>query len=210
MSIYASAWDDAHKGRLMIAPHPDPRFIDCIVALYGEVEFAKRRRVSCLEIGCGTGINVEWLADQGYTTYGFDSSHHAIDRAHARLFRGKRTNWPQLLIADATKPWPYRNGSIDFAFDICALENLNEDEVLPAFEQLGRVLKPDGYFFCLTASTGRDDTLTTAGKARRISDDALIALLDHAGLRADYAAVEQHKDRHERIVENWHVRASRK
>src|SRR6185369_14836577 len=65
-----------------------------------------------LEIGCGTGANAVWLAQQGFTVTALDLSPLAIERARHRAKNdGADVNF---LIADALQPPATLAGPFDF------------------------------------------------------------------------------------------------
>src|SRR3989344_5032019 len=59
-----------------------------------------------IEMGCGKGRNVIWLAEQGVNMYGFDFSSVAIDEAKNRAAGVSHASFQT---TDATKAWPYES-----------------------------------------------------------------------------------------------------
>lgn len=174
---YVAEWEAEHAKREML--YDDP---------LGPVEDFFRDRFrdmagpSVLDIGCGAGTNTLFLARVGFRVLGFDSSPAAIKRLASHIPDRRYQFWPRVIVADATKPWPYRAATMDAALDVRALENLDAKEAHFAYEQLARVLKPGGQFFCLTASEDRPDKWTTCGKVRRTVGSELVHWLDHVGI----------------------------
>ncbi len=176
---YAAEWDAEHAKREM---YGGP--LQSTKTFFETWKDADNpRRV--LDIGCGQGTNTIWLAQQGFKVWGFDSSPVAVNRLlKYSLNNGlyKLRTAPQAIVADATKPWPYIAGAFDIAFEIRVLENLTVEEAQFAYKEVGRVLKPDGIFYCLTASPGRKDKHTTVGRMRTTTDLKLADWLAAAGL----------------------------
>ncbi|MCL5667300.1 MAG: class I SAM-dependent methyltransferase [Patescibacteria group bacterium] len=89
-----------------------------------------------LDAGCGPG----WLAYQldadGHRVIGCDASPQLIAVANSRYPKTK------FETADLTMPLPYRNGQFDAA--ILSLSALDLHDQAAAFQNLRRVLKPDG------------------------------------------------------------------
>lgn len=110
---------------------------------------ASRRDVSALEIGCGPGPNLWYLAREGFKVSGIDGSAHAIAGAAERL-RGEDV-WsdsapPDLRVGDfAHLPW--KDASFDLVVDIGALTSNTLSTVRAAIAESLRVLKPGGWFF---------------------------------------------------------------
>jgi SAM-dependent methyltransferase len=67
-----------------------------------------------LEVGCGTGTNSVWLAEQGFDCTAIDISHLAIERAHHRAAAaGVRVDFVEADLAAL----PDLGGRFDFLFD---------------------------------------------------------------------------------------------
>jgi SAM-dependent methyltransferase len=102
---------------------------------------AERRIEPCpaLEVGCGTGMNSVWLAEQGFDVLGVDLSRLAIQRAHEHRVRdGVRVRF---LAADLCDFWklggPYR-----FFFDRGCYHAVRLFDGNGYFRTLEQVLEP--------------------------------------------------------------------
>ena len=94
-----------------------------------------------LELGCGTGLNTEWLAAQAGHVVATDVSHEMLARARERLDSGSVT----LQTLDVTEPWPFDAGRFDVAVATLVLEYV---EVLgPVFREARRVVRDGGTFY---------------------------------------------------------------
>jgi SAM-dependent methyltransferase len=197
---YAAEWDAEHAIREMRCDEPLPPVREFFAPYIAEMD-PEKPPLSVLDIGCGQGTNTLWLARHGFRVFGFDSSPSAVQRL-LDAFTAKRVSphIPHVTIADATKPWPYRSGTFDVAFEIRSLENLDEEEVKFAYRQIGRVLKRGGWFMCLTASERRPNRYTTCGKVRQVSDMVLAEMLKAAGIE-----IEQISRQYEGTLEDWKV-----
>jgi ubiquinone/menaquinone biosynthesis C-methylase UbiE len=110
--------------------------------------------VRLLEIGCGPGANVWFMAREGFDVAGIDGSASAIAKAKERL--SKESLAPDLRVGDFTSlPWP------DDTFD-GLLENVSlccngQESIRAALNEVRRVLKPGAPFqasFFTTATWG--------------------------------------------------------
>ncbi|MGD0807440.1 MAG: class I SAM-dependent methyltransferase [Anaerolineales bacterium] len=96
-----------------------------------------------LDIGCGTGTNLLYLAQHRWTVTGIDYAAGAIAKARRKL----RNYSPVLLVADATKlgrldlPGPY-----DLALDIGCFHSLTDEDRRGYPEGLARWMKSGGVF----------------------------------------------------------------
>jgi len=109
-----------------------------------------------LEIGCGKGRNVIWLATQGANMEGFDFSHSAIEVAKKKV-RGKLKKRAHFFEHDIIKTWPFQKDYFDFAIDCFVstdVEGVRNRKFM--IEEAYRVLKPGGYFFLYTNSVKSD------------------------------------------------------
>jgi ubiquinone/menaquinone biosynthesis C-methylase UbiE len=97
------------------------------------------RRV--VEVGCGTGRNTVWLAEQAAELVAIDFSEEMLARAKARV-TGKQVRFVQ---HDVCRRWPISNESADLVIAILILEHVEKLEVV--FAEAARVLAPGGKLF---------------------------------------------------------------
>lgn len=93
------------------------------------------KAASVLDLGCGDGSNLGWLA--GYAEHLFASDYHALRVARAAQLGAAET----LFIADATD-YPAADGSFDLIFFNHVLEHIPDD--LQALREARRILAEDG------------------------------------------------------------------
>lgn len=97
-----------------------------------------------LEIGCGAGNNVWFLAREGFVAAGIDISPSAIAAAEARLAADGLE--ADLRVGDFHQlPWP--DDDFDFVVDRSALVCSNEQK--RALVEIARVLRPHGRFLSM-------------------------------------------------------------
>jgi len=123
----------------------------------GEVSVELRRVVGegwfkpsrMLEIGCGTGTNAVWLAQQGFTVTAFDLSPLAIEQARARadkarvdvrFFVGNALELP-----DLGEPFP-------FVFDRGVYHHLRSVDLAGFRKTLERMTTPGSYYLTLAGN----------------------------------------------------------
>lgn len=114
-----------------------PRLIDYLQ----EQDWVGRR---VLDLGCGTGASIRWLANRGYATIGVDSSREMVEAARRSLATsGLSLTWEHLDI----RALDSHIDAIDLAI---ALDVLNELSSLRDLEQtfaaVLKVLEPDKIF----------------------------------------------------------------
>lgn len=110
-----------------------------------------KSKIKILELGCGTGANIYFLAKEGFSTYGVDGSKTALRIAKKYLISEKLK--ANLILGDVIN-LPYKDNYFDCVIDIeCIYSNTLKDTKKILNETL-RVLKKKGFFFSKTFSTG--------------------------------------------------------
>lgn len=109
-----------------------------------------RKDVRILEIACGPGNNVWFLAREGFAAAGLDASNSAIEYARQRLADEKLE--ADLRMGDFTAlPWP--DASFDLAIDRGGIVCTGKSSGRKAVDEIHRVLKPGGRFLFNPFST---------------------------------------------------------
>jgi cyclopropane fatty-acyl-phospholipid synthase-like methyltransferase len=145
------------------------------------VELGESKEISgsVLDVGCGTGENILYFAQQGFEAWGIDFSPKAIEKARAKAV--KRGLKVEFRVQDALKL-----GELGRRFD-CAIDSglfhTFEDEERPTFARsLQSVLKPQGTYFMLVFSDLEPEDW---GGPRRISQEEIHETFDN-GWRINY------------------------
>ena len=109
-----------------------------------------RKNVSLLEIGCGPGANVWFMAREGFDVIGIDGSNTAINKAKERL-QNENLN-AHFIVGDIIK-LPFENQKFDAIIDNECLYSNNEQNTILILSEIDRVLKKDGLFYSRSFST---------------------------------------------------------
>ncbi len=129
-----------------------------------------------LDVGCGTGINLDRLQVRGAWT-GLDSNRKAL-----RFCAGRGNS---RLVAGRAEELPFAEGSFDCAVALDLFEHLEEDAA--AARETCRVLRPGGTMIATVpahpALWGVHDL--AMGHVRRYDKNMLRALLEGAGLEIE-------------------------
>ena len=112
---------------------------DIALSLFGELG----QGLAVLDLGCGTGMNSEWIAARGDSVVGIDVSENAIQRYRARGFTGH--------VADANGDLPFERDSFDAVFCSEVIEHLVDPDFLTA--EMFRVLRPGGRLILTTPNS---------------------------------------------------------
>lgn len=110
-----------------------------------------RQAVQILEVGCGPGPNMWYLAREGFTVYGIDFAPKAIELAQKRL-DNECAGWKGQLIVGDMMSLPFQNESFDAVVDSEAIYCNNLERSKKIYDEVYRVLKPKGRFFIRTFS----------------------------------------------------------
>lgn len=127
----------------------------------------KRGRI--LDVGCGTGENALFLAENGCSVVGVDIAHRAIGLAKEKV--AKRHVSVDFFVCDVlTLDSCFREGEFDTVIDSGLFHALS-DEQRPIFaEQLYRVLKGGGAYFMMCFS----DKQPGEWGPRRVSKEEIV------------------------------------
>lgn len=124
--------------------YPDESFIRFVARHFYKLE---RAQVNILEVGCGPGANIWFMAREGFLPYGIDGAVTAIEKAKARLNReGLKA---QLTVGDIIH-LPYEDAFFDAVADNECLAHNSRQNVSEILSQIKRVLKPGGLLYSRT------------------------------------------------------------
>jgi SAM-dependent methyltransferase len=138
-----------------------------------------------LEVGCGTGTNARWLAEQGFDVLGVDLSPLAIDKARAKVAGAAERSRFEVRDFLAGEP---PAGPFDFVFDRGCFHVFDDAEVRARFAaRVAASLAPGGQWLSLVGST--EGPPRDVGPPRRTAREVLEAIepvLELVELRAVY------------------------
>jgi SAM-dependent methyltransferase len=102
-----------------------------------------------LDVGCGTGEHVLYLAARGYDAVGIDAAPNAIAKAKKKAI--ERGLSPRFEIADALN-LPIPDRLFDTVIDSGLFHVFSDDERIPFRQTLARVIRPGGTYFMMCFS----------------------------------------------------------
>jgi|JI8StandDraft_1071087.scaffolds.fasta_scaffold222483_2 SAM-dependent methyltransferase len=154
-----------------------------------------RKYIRILEVGCGTGSNVWYIAREGFKTYGIDGSPTAIDIASNRMKEELNdTSMVSLTVGDIIN-LPFEDNFFDAVIDVECLYANTLDNSRKIINEINRVLKKDGLFYSLTfsdtMSIGKSQSTLGPNEYNNISDGPLsgkgfVRLIDRLGIQDLY------------------------
>lgn len=106
-----------------------------------------------LDIGCGNGRHVVPLAQAGYEVTGIELSDVGVRQAKEAL---EQAGVVAGIAQGEARSLPFRDESFDWAISIQVFQFNDWAGAEQSFAEVGRVLKPGGYFFLRVKSTSAD------------------------------------------------------
>jgi SAM-dependent methyltransferase len=133
------AWDEIFRrqGKVLREPHED---------IPGIARLLRARDASTvLDLGCGTGRHLLYLARRGFSVYGLDNSPEAIRLTRQRLEEeGLRA---ELRLQSMTEGLPYEDGYLDAVISVQVIHHADIATIRKVVQETTRVLKPGGLLF---------------------------------------------------------------
>jgi len=140
---------------------------------------SEHAKLHFLDLGCGAGPNMVWLAEKGIRVSGIDISPTALGLAKRNLARLGLSG--RLDLGSITE-LPYPDSSFDGVVEACVLQHLDRADRLRAFAEVARVLKPGGVFAGYLLS--QSHSLFKAGADSAAEGDAGTLMLRQSGKSA--------------------------
>jgi len=133
------AWDKIfkEKGKVFTKPQKD---IPRIVKLFNEKGVKK-----VLDLGCGSGRHLVYLARHGFDVHGIDISKRGIKIARKWLKKEKLKT--HLRVRDIYKQLPYKNNFFDAIISTQTLHHGRIENIRKLIKEMKRILRPKGLMF---------------------------------------------------------------
>jgi len=138
-SSFDKTWDSVYFKKKAINQFP---FSDFVSFFFNT--FKKNSKLNILEIGCGSGNNLEFLAKLGHNVYGIDASKEIIKIAKKKfLEQNLDGNFTQ---SEFTK-LPYDDNFFDLIIDRASICHTDIQNAEIAINSCNRVLKPGSVMY---------------------------------------------------------------
>lgn len=153
----ANEWDKIYSSQGRRAEYPDESVIRFVNKHLGDRE-SDNGATRVLDLGCGPGRHVAYLAREGFDTYGIDYSQVAVDMAEDLCDRnGLETDVRRESVADLS----FEDDFFDCVIDCATIQHNRLEEIATGISEVSRVLKADGLFFWKARS--REDSFYGEG-----------------------------------------------
>ena len=147
-SSWNPVWEDIFGSRPW-GRYPPEELVVFVSRAFGGVP--DRSACALLELGCGPGPNVWYMAREGYRVSGIDGSPTAIQQASRRLAVENLT--ADLRVADMVT-LPFSDASFDAVVDVASVQHNRVAARDAIMKEVLRLLRPRGRFFSLTLGRG--------------------------------------------------------
>ncbi|MFA7238478.1 MAG: methyltransferase domain-containing protein [Sulfuricellaceae bacterium] len=135
-----------------------------------------RSAVKLLEVGCGPGANLWFMAREGFTVYGIEGSQTAVDQARARL-DAECPGWKGQLWCGDMGRIPMEDGFFDAVIDNEAVYCNAYETSRHIYQEMARVTRKGGKLFARTfaqGSWGSDTGEKLGHNAWRVAEGPLL------------------------------------
>jgi ubiquinone/menaquinone biosynthesis C-methylase UbiE len=136
-----AAWEAVHQTRQW-GQYPTEPLIRWVATTFATPQ--SRQNIPLLEVGCGAGANLWYLAEQGFSVTGLDFSRAALQRAQTLI--DQRNTQAQLLYGTLTQ-LPVPTATQQVVIDMGATVCLKDEDLPAAFAEYYRVLAPGGHYY---------------------------------------------------------------
>jgi len=145
-----SNWEEVFKNKEW-GRYPAEELVRFIARNY--FKYKNRDIIKVLDLGCGIGSNLWFLAKEGFSIYGIDGSKSAVEQCKKRLDK-EIPKWSgDLKVGDIVK-LPYENETFDCVIDNCTVTSNSFENSLKIYSEAYRVLQKGGKLYSRTFATG--------------------------------------------------------
>lgn len=123
---------------------------------------------AALDLGCGTGTNVIYMAKQGRQSIGIDFVPQAIAKAKAKSQEAGVSTRTRFITADVTRIKELNLPQCVFALDMGCFHGLNPEGQLKYAQCLAEILIPEGRYLLYALEPHKDAGVTFGITAKRV------------------------------------------
>jgi cyclopropane fatty-acyl-phospholipid synthase-like methyltransferase len=139
MQQSTKVWDEIfkNKGKVFAEPHEN------IPDVCQELKIRKANNV--LDLGCGSGRHIVYLAKNGFSVFGLDNSPEGL--AIANKWLNEEGVSADLQLHDMIAPLPYETDFFDAVISVQVIHHGKMATIRKVIKEIERVLKKGGYIF---------------------------------------------------------------
>lgn len=136
---FEARWESIYRSGSQLNLYPHDQVVSWFGARFPDAD--SRAGVRVLDLGCGAGNNLWFLARAGFSSAGIDISPAAVDFARERL---RREGLSAQLEVGSFASLPFGSGGFDIVLDRGGLAAVDLATASKALAEAGRVLRPGG------------------------------------------------------------------
>lgn len=138
-------WEEIFSSREW-GKYPSEDLIRFIARNFYKVK--ERNKIKILEVGAGTGSNVWYLLNEGFSVYAVEGSKSGVNIIKSRIEKDLNINSKMLNVLEGNiNTLPFEDAFFDAVIDIEAIYNNSWEESKKIVNEIHRVLKPEGKFY---------------------------------------------------------------
>jgi len=146
-----SIWESIHAQRAW-GKYPNEELVRFIGRNYFKIPFEERKNYRILELGCGQGANLWFLAKEGFDTYGIDIAPSAIEKGE-KFLEGMGINNVKLSVQD-TRNLEFDDERFDVVIDVAAIWYSSFKDHSKIYKKIFDMLKKGGKFWSFHIAEG--------------------------------------------------------
>ena len=147
------------------------------------------KQLKFLEVGCGAGANLIWLAEKGLQPNGIDISQKALDLCKYHFQKNQLEHRLGDLKRCSATSLPFEKDSFDGVLESCVFQHLNEIDRKKAHQEVVRVLKPGGAFIGHMLSQNHTTYQLNKGSIKETEPGTLVLKSEEAKNKINLEAI---------------------
>ena len=147
---YKNWENNIYAKRREINSYPYDLVVSIISRLFSSLSTEDKAKIRVLDLGCGAGNNVQFLAEKGFQVFGIDGSQTAIKICKNRF---RELGLKGEFICKNFSKLPYRSDFFDLIIDRESLYANDLIETRKVMKEIGRVIKKGGKFISFAYNT---------------------------------------------------------
>ena len=158
-------WNQILNGKWYSQEEPDEMVVNFAELIGGKNR--KKARLQVLDVGCGAGRHLVYMACHRFAASGIDISGKGLSLTKERL---KKRNLEAFIVKSDMKELPFINSCFDAVLCLHTIYHQRYEEIRETVSEITRLLRKKGYVFINFLSK----RTYSFGKGVRVEDDTFI------------------------------------
>lgn len=139
MDVNKEQWVELHKESRYRPKYPSENVVQFVFR-----NFKRDGMTRVLDLGCGAGRHIVFMANEKIVPYGVDYSSEGVDYTKGLLLNGGYSDYISNISVSSLVQLPYEDDFFDGIICYGVLYYMNYEEIRKAVNEIYRVLKQDG------------------------------------------------------------------